>query len=403
MEPYKPKVLIVDDNPMNVQVLTDSLDGLPYEVLVAMNGERAIKIAERMSPDVVLLDVNLPGMNGYEVCKTLKSNELTRNLPVLFLSALNDSESKVHGFSVGGVDFISKPFNKDEVIARLDTHLKIARLTHELQEKNKHLEEARHKLQESNQMLLDSIIYSKRIQNAIFKTETELASFFPQSFILFRPQHHVSGDFYWFHERRNKLFLVVGDCTGHGVPGAMLSILAMQLFIRVVEERGIMEPAEALNEVDFELKKVLKQDYHSSSATIHDGMDVIAVCMDLNHKNLKYASANRPLIKISKGEFTKLSGEKYPLGGDQFQHKNFISRPVEIETGDMFYMNSDGYADQFGGPLNQKFKSRKFYDLLIQISSNPEKEQKEHLFQAFDQWKNTREQTDDVLVLGFRI
>lgn len=401
----RPRILIVDDNPMNVQVLTDTLSEYPYEILVAMTGERAVTVAARAKPDIILLDINLPGINGYEACKRLKTDPTTEAIPVIFLSALNDPQSKIEGFEVGGVDHISKPFNRGEVIARLDTHLKIAQLTATLKINNQELLSTQAKLENTNRLLLDSIIYAERIQSAVFKTEAELRELLPHSFILFSPQKYISGDFYWFHQRRNKLFVVVGDCTGHGVPGALLSILATQLFIRVVEERGVMEPADALEEVNFEIKRILKQESGRSSILdgVQDGMDVVAISLDQNTLHLKYACANRHLLHSRGSTLQKLIGDKHPIGGCQQENQRFTSHTLDLQTNDTLFLMTDGFCDQFGGDKNRKFQTSQFLQLLESIREMPIQEQAIQIRQALFNWKGNNEQTDDILIVGIQI
>ncbi|MCS7087015.1 MAG: response regulator, partial [Bacteroidia bacterium] len=260
------KILIVDDNPLNIKVLCSALEGKSYQLLTATNGERALVSAERSKPDLILLDINMPGWDGYETCKRLKQNPATASIPVIFLSALDDPESKVKAFHSGGVDYLTKPFNQEEVWVRVDNHLKIAALTAELEAQNQNLSQALEEVRmfqdalfETNQALTDSIKYAQRLQNAVLSDEDEFRQLFPRSFVLHLPKEIVSGDVYYFYRRRHKTIFALADCTGHGVPGAFVSMLVTNLLSRCVEDRGLTEPASILEEIDFELKRLLKR------------------------------------------------------------------------------------------------------------------------------------------------
>lgn len=225
-------ILLVDDNPTNLKVLSANLAGLDYQLLTATTGERALVVAQNALPELILLDINLPGINGFEVCTQLKNNPITAHIPIIFLSALDDTQSKVKGFEVGGVDYVTKPFQREEVIARVQTQLKISTLTKNLEAQNKVLENI-------NRELTDSITYASRIQKALMPTNEALLSYFPNSFVFFKPRNIVSGDFYQVFENRNKIFILVADCTGHGVPGTFMSLLGINLIRQIIEERHI--------------------------------------------------------------------------------------------------------------------------------------------------------------------
>lgn len=404
------KVLIVDDNPVNLKVLSSTLAESGYDLLTANTGERAIMVAERAKPDLVLLDINMPGINGYETCRRLKSSDETKDIPVIFLSALNEIENKIEGFEVGGVDYIAKPFNQKEVCIRVENHLKISKLSRELEHKNQELNEAFEELQvvqeqllDINTMLVESIQYSQRIQEAIIPSETDLQSVFPQSFAFFQPKSIVSGDFYWVYESENLRFLAVGDCTGHGVPGAFMSLLGINALTKIIEDQKILDPGLILNRVDYEIQRILKQ--HSDSRNIiRDGMDIIVCCFDIKQQQLQFASAQRPLLRSRSGQIELLEATRQSIGFDGYHSKsNFVTNQIPFFSGDIFYLYSDGMTDQFGGENGRKYTPKRLRHLLVDIADRSMDVQKKTIIDHFRTWKGYFDQTDDMTLIGIKM
>jgi DNA-binding response OmpR family regulator len=410
------KILIVDDNPTNLKVLAAALNSEGYKVLIANSGERALQVAQSAAPDLALLDINMPGMTGFEVCKRLKSNAATQHIPIIFISALDDTQSKIEGFAVGGVDYVTKPFNKEEVFARVRTHLMMRTMAQNLEENIKliearnaelgaafnKLQQTQNELTEANKELLDSITYASRLQKTLMPEKEYIKTLFPESFILFQPRNIVSGDFYWFHKRRNKVFVAAADCTGHGVPGAFMSILGLNMLNSLVEERGITDPSSILEEMDYEIESKLNQ--RGQGALSKDGMDIALCCFDFRLRSLQFACAMRPMILISNGSLLELRGDRHPIGGAQYNNNNFTNHKQELMPGDVLYLFSDGYTDQFGGEAEQpkKFGIKRFQQLLLDIHTFDMEFQGNILQEEFQKWKGANAQLDDILVIGLR-
>jgi CheY-like chemotaxis protein/serine/threonine protein phosphatase PrpC len=389
-------ILLVDDNPTNLKVLSANLSGLNYQLLTATTGERALVVAENALPELILLDINLPGISGFEVCTQLKNNPKTAHIPIIFLSALDDTQSKVKGFEVGGVDYVTKPFQREEVIARVQTQLKISTLTKNLEAQNKVLETI-------NQELTDSITYASRIQKALMPNHDVIQSYFPESFIFFQPRNIVSGDFYQVFEKRNKIFVIVADCTGHGVPGAFMSLLGMNLIGQIIEERNITETSAILDELDASIQKLVNQPLENGEIP-RDGMDIAIMALDRQRNQVQYASAGRPIYFVRNGTLTDLRGDKYAIGGEKTDNKFFTHYTLtDIQPKDRFYLFSDGITDQFGGEENKKITSKRFQQWLTDTHTLPMHSQKEAVSTFFNEWKGNNEQTDDVLVTGIEI
>ncbi|MBL4818240.1 MAG: SpoIIE family protein phosphatase [Deltaproteobacteria bacterium] len=283
----------------------------------------------------------------------------------------------------------------------------IARLA--LAESNKQLEHKNEIIAEKNKDITDSINYAKKIQEAILPALAEISKTFPESFVLFKPKDIVSGDFFWFASINNKAvkkhIIAVVDCTGHGVPGAFMSMIGNELLNKIVLERGICQPSEILDNLHEGVRFALKQD--ADDVKSKDGMD-LALCTitkDENNKiTLEYAGANNPLFLFQNGTFEKITADKFPIGGEQREEKReFTNQKFDLKQAGSFYIFSDGYVDQFGGPRNKKFMTARFRELLIENYGKNMNEQKEILNNAIEEWKGEYEQIDDICVIGVRL
>lgn len=276
--------------------------------------------------------------------------------------------------------------------------------TKKIKEENKLLEnkvaERTRELAEKNRDITSSIEYAKRIQEAILPSKDYIFSKLQRAFILYKPKDIVSGDFYWFGEKNGWRIFAVVDCTGHGVPGAFMSMIGHNLMHQIIQEKGITVPGEILNALHKGVQESLRQG--NNEINTNDGMDVSIVAMNPTSRKCLWAGANRPLITITEdGEFAKLDGNKYPIGGAQFEVKReFTTHEVDVKKPTMAYLFSDGYADQFGGTQGKKFMVRRFHDLLMEIHLKDVEVQREQLFESFEKWRSDHEQIDDVLVVG---
>ena len=262
------------------------------------------------------------------------------------------------------------------------------------------LEAQKEELSIMNKNLTDSINYATRIQSAVIPTERKIRNIFPQSFVYFNPRDNVSGDFYWVSEVENKVFLAAVDCTGHGVPGAFLSIIGMNLLRSIIENQKEDNPARILEKLSYELQYTLRND--DSEDAIKDGMDVAICVIDREKAIMHYAGAVNDLYLIRNRELIVYKGDRNPIGYSvDGIVPQYASNSFQIEENDVFFIFSDGYADQFGGPELKKFKYRKFRYLLLNIHRFSPDDQKAALSQSFEGWKGTNDQVDDVLVMGF--
>lgn len=258
--------------------------------------------------------------------------------------------------------------------------------------------------EKKNELILDSIQYAKRIQDAILGDQEMISSWFKDSFILFKPKDIVSGDFYFLYKNpSNNTRIVVGaDCTGHGVPAALMTVLGNSLLTDIIEHRGIYKPDQILKELDNSLIKVLKK-RGENYAEVNDGMD-ISILSFIDNK-VYFSSAKNPLIHIRNGELEQIKGSKFAIGGSAIESidKSFELHEFDANQGDKFYIYSDGFQDQFGGPKNKKYMTKKYRNLLLESSRSALSEQKNALFKEFTEWKGEHEQTDDLLVIGIEV
>jgi len=266
-------------------------------------------------------------------------------------------------------------------------------------------------IETKNKDILDSINYAQRIQRSFLPPEKEFSDTFSDYFNLFMPKDVVSGDFYWLvnvhttpqkGEFRPLAVLSVVDCTGHGVPGALMSIVGNTLLNQTIKNPHINSPAEALDFLNKELPKNLKK--QSENDRIRDGMDMAMCAIDFNSDKLYFAGANHNLYRIRNECVTEIPGDKQAISGsDDIPKTNFTNHAIDFIKGDCFYMFSDGYADQFGGPKGKKFKRKQLVELLRSMQSLSMPQQKEKLRSVFEDWKGKLEQVDDVCFVGIKL
>lgn len=269
----------------------------------------------------------------------------------------------------------------------------------EIERVNTQIDLARINLELKNQEITDSINYAKRIQAAILPSEKTLAEYLHKAFVLYLPKDIVAGDFYWTEKVGNHIIFAVADCTGHGVPGAMVSVICHNALNSTTKQLGLTDPGEILDETT---RLVLAQ-FEKSEEEVRDGMDIALCSFDTESRTLKYAGAHTPLWLVrSNGTILKFEATRQPVGNHTKREK-FKSNTIEIQKGDVIYLSSDGYTDQFGGDKGKKFMSKRFKELLIEAAQRPITEQRELLYDRFQIWKSTFDQVDDVCLLGVRV
>ena len=262
------------------------------------------------------------------------------------------------------------------------------------------IEKQKHFVEEKNKEVMDSIHYAKRIQGALLTSENYFKKHVNDFFILYKPKDIVSGDFYWALNLNNKFYLATADCTGHGVPGAFMSLLNISFLNEVIIEKKITRPDLILDEIRNDIIKALNPEGNEKAK---DGMDCSLCCFDFEKMELTVAAANNPVWILRDGKLIEIKPDKMPVGMYADEVKPFSLEIFKIERGDIVYTFTDGYADQFGGPKGKKFKYKQLEGNLIANSHKPLAEQKEFLADAFDKWKEGLEQIDDVLLIAIKV
>jgi len=267
-------------------------------------------------------------------------------------------------------------------------------LTQKLAEQNIQIEEKKKEI-------IDSITYAKRLQDAILPPVSLIRQFFPETFVLYLPKDIVAGDFYWMETSGDRLFIAAADCTGHGVPGAMVSVVCANALERTVNEFGIRETGKILDKT----RELVLGTFGKSNEMVNDGMDISLLSLSLNPLspgNVMWSGANNPLWIIRDGELTEHAPDKQPIG--RFEHaRPFTTETFELQKGDMLYIFTDGYADQFGGPKGKKFKYSNLKSKLKEIAALTATEQQTELEKTISEWRGSIEQLDDICIIGIRI
>ncbi|MCB0395043.1 MAG: response regulator [Flavobacteriales bacterium] len=428
-------ILMIEDNPVDQQFFRELFDSTNLRgsaLHIASRVSEGLDILKRYHVDVMLLDLSLPDSSHLDGYTEIKKKY--PHLPIIIMTGLSDHKTAVRAIQLGAQDYLEKGKyddylmeksiryaierqnllkERERVSQELENSLKMLdSVNSELKVLNEGLEEKvrsrtidlekeKEKVEEQNQLIRESLRYARKIQSAILPKGKELAGSLPNSFVFFKPKDIVSGDFYWHASVRNRDILAVADCTGHGVPGAMMSMLGFTQLNLLVEGQRLTDPAGILNKLHQHIRQLLNQAHESVESP--DGMDIGLCSIDREEKTIAFAGAMRPMYMFRKGELNIVEGDRYPIAGkhingvEQFQDKH-----VPYQEGDMMYLFTDGFADQFGERTGKKFKTKKFRDLLKEIHDKDIVEQKRILEEQFTKWKGSEEQVDDILVIGVR-
>ena len=276
----------------------------------------------------------------------------------------------------------------------LEKEVKFA--TKEIREQKTEITNQHELLKKTHKEITDSIEYAKRIQGAILPPARIVKEYLEDSFILYTPKDVVAGDFYWMRHQDNKILFAAADCTGHGVPGAMVSVVCNNALNRAVREYGLTDPGEILDKT----RAIVVREFEKSDEEVNDGMD-IALCT-LEGNKLQYAGAYNPLWIIRKGELMETKANRWPIGLSR-DPQPYTTHSIDLEKGDVIYIFTDGFVDQFGGEKGKKLKVQGFKKLLLKMVDKPMDDQRKIINDAFYDWKGDLEQVDDVCLIGVRV
>jgi DNA-binding response OmpR family regulator len=390
-------VLIVDDLEINLRLLSEILSKNNIKVTSANNGKKAIELAHLIKPDLILLDIAMPEKDGFQVCEELKNFENTKNIPIIFLTAKGQTEDVVKGLKLGAVDYLTKPFKTKELVSRINTHLDLKKAKDIIDKQNI-------ELSQNNLQLTKSLHYARHIQEKLLPKDDLLKQYLDDFFIIHLPKHIVSGDFYWSTKQNNLIFLAVIDYTGHGMPGALVSMIGNTLLNEIIIKNEIHNPSQILHELNEEIIKTLNSGKDFSDFD-NEGMDISLCVIDKEKKEVKVSCANQDVYYVKNNQLKKIESQIISIGS-KFSEKNnidFVTHIVDISVPTNFYLFTDGYQDQFGGPSNKKYQINNLEDILIENSPLPFNDQKNILTNQLNFWKDKNEQTDDILLIGFKV
>jgi serine phosphatase RsbU (regulator of sigma subunit) len=293
--------------------------------------------------------------------------------------------------------------SQEEVISQLkineELKTKVNReLEQKVSERTIELSEQKKIVEERNKDILDSITYARRLQQAILPSDEMWKSGLAESFIFYHPKDIVAGDFYWMEKRENIVFVAAADCTGHGVPGAMVSVVCSNALNRAFIEFGIDDPGILLDKV----RELVLDTFAKSMDQVKDGMDISLARIDLSSREIKWAGANNPLWYVSEGMVNEIKANKQPIGVTD-NPSPFTTHTIQLNSGDLIYLFTDGFADQFGGPKGKKFKYKPLQELVLSMAALRMEEQRKLLERTLSEWRGNLEQIDDVCIIGIRM
>lgn len=355
-----------------------------------------------------------------------------------YFSEINESKSKLENLNQSLQLSEAENRNKTEELKASEEEIRqkmeeletinenLKKTTHELRQKNEILKDAtevldlknnqirQHRdelleqsklLEERNINITNSIRYARRIQEAIIRDPESITQDFKDAFIFFRPRDIVSGDFYWYYKIGETQIIIAADCTGHGVPGALMTMIGNSLLNEIVSSQEEISPSDIIHRLDEKLIETL-QKRDNDGRPIHDGMDMAVLAINQSNRTVQFAAAHNPLYYIDpdEGEINRIKGSKFPVGSAQYKlNKVFDLHSLDLKPGTCLYLFSDGFQDQYNVELKRKYMTKRFRNYLLLISHLPMAEQKRRLEEEFEKWQGNSPQTDDVLVIGIRI
>jgi len=398
------KILILDDSKEETKKIIEVLinDGYTHPIIHCENGYDFIESLEEFKPDVVISEHTVTDYSSFKAFADSKRV----NPNVIFILSTEDipEEFAIELLKEGMDDYVLKNhlLHLPHVINSAQIKRQHIAETKKLVEMNKELVSANNDIAEKNKTMIQSIMFAERIQKVTLPKLEVFLKDFREAFIIYRPKDIVSGDFYWFHKKENEVMVSAADCSGHGVSGALLSIIGTN-FLNEIAENNFTHPTDVLSLLDLNLATFLKQD---PSSGYQDGIDIAFVTVDKTHKKLYFSGCKRPLLiyKSRDKKMVEIKGEPYYIGGvNTGIKKTFTTKEIPYRYGDVIYMFSDGVVDQFGGPKNKKLMKRNFIEMLMTFQHLGLPYQKELLEQKLDSWRGDCDQIDDMIILAIKL
>jgi phosphoserine phosphatase RsbU/P len=404
------RILYVDDEKDNLTVFNSAFRR-EYEVYLASSGQEGLEILKKHEIKVIITDQRMPEMTGIQFLERIIPDY--PNCIRMILTGFSDIEAIIQAINTGRVyRYITKPWSKEELKINIDKAIETyqlrcqnMKLIDDLREVNQTLEERvierTKKIESQNKEITSSILYASKIQNALLSPNSELNRVVQSYFILGKPKDIVSGDYFWMARKDEKAIVAVADCTGHGVPGAFMSILGVSFLNEIINKTITVRANEILNQLRGQVIRSLHQTGKKDEA--RDGMEIALCIIDIDKMMLQFAGAFRPMYLIRDGNLQELNGDNMPIGIYEDYENSFTNKELPFKKDDMIYLFTDGYTDQLGGQNRKTFKSHNLKKLLLEIHSDPMEKQKERLEKNLEEWKGEIDQVDDILVVGIKL
>ena len=403
-------ILYVDDEEDNLTVFRSTFRR-EFNIHLARSGAEGMEILKNNEVQLIITDQRMPEMTGIQFLESVIPDypDCIR----MILTGFSDVEAIIEAINKGRVyRYITKPWNKDELrltinnaFENFELKKKNKNLIEELKETNEQLEQKvidrTQKIEAQKNEITDSIRYAKRIQNALYPPCELISDSLNDFFILNKPRDIVSGDFYWMAEKEDKVVVAVSDCTGHGVPGAFMSMLGIAYLNEIVNKTVTLRANEILNQLRGNVIRSLHQTGKNDEA--REGMEMALCIIDFGQAKVQYSGAFNPLYLIRNKELIVFKGDTMPIGIYSDEEESFTNQKIELQKGDALYMFSDGYVDQIVGPRRRTFRSKYFKELLLSNSEKKMVDQYKILEQTIEDWRGDLEQIDDILVMGLRV
>lgn len=385
--------------------------GQDYHIYTATSGRAGLEILEQKTIQLVITDQQMSDMSGIEFLEKILI--LYPDCMRMIITGNSDKDGIIQAINKGNIyRYVAKPWNREDLILSIDSAMEVYNL--KIQNRNliNYLEDAKlnleqkvmertRKVEQQRKNITDSIHYASRIQTALMLPSEALDKIIPSHFILHKPKDIVSGDYYWVSKKGDRVILAVADCTGHGVPGAFMSILGINLLNEIVSKSDNLHANEILNELRKKTIKALGQTGKWDESK--EGMEMALCVVDFKRRMVQFSGASRPMYFVSEGELSVIKGDRMPIGIYEAEMTSFSNKELPFKEKDIIYLFTDGYVDQIGGLQRKTFKSLRLTKLLKEICHKPLKEQKSILREEHEIWRAGQEQIDDILVLAVEL
>lgn len=404
-------ILIVEDSFVIAMELQLKLQNFGYKVLEPVaSGEEAYEIALREMPDMMMVDIILAGkLDGIQTVEKINKEKY---IPNLYMTGHADEQKIERAKKTSPLGYILKPYDDNQLritltmaFSKIEVDRKLMNYQNRLEklvdERTAELKKQRDLLQRKNKAIRDSIDYAWNIQNSLLPDKKEFDSVFPQNFIIFKPRDTLSGDFYWIHQNERTVSFAVADCTGHGVPGALLSIIGHNLLNQIVVLDKIIAPNQVLHLLNKRIWDTFEK--NSKKFRMSDGMDIAFCTYYKNTGRMLFAGAYRPLYLFRDGKLKSYKEDRTSIGGVSEYETVFKAHWIQLQQNDQIYLFSDGYTDQLGGHNHQKFRLKRFEHLLQEIGELPMQFQKQIIMKRYHEWIKDYDQIDDILIIGLKV